>query len=237
MVLFFDIDGTLLSTTGCGVAAMQIAARRRFGESFSFDGIPVAGRLDPLIISDALVRNGIADTGEHHRVLRAEYGAILGEMLHERAEAAALPGVHDLLAALAEPARHGHVTLALLTGNFEETGLLKLRRCGIEPDLFAFGVYGDHAPTSPPAREDLVPVGMERARRRRNRALSSGEFVVIGDTPHDVRCAVVHGGRSLAVATGRSSVQELRDAGADLAVPDLRETRRLVDWILSVPAS
>ena len=236
MVLFFDIDGTLLSTTGCGVAAMQVAARRRFGESFSFEGISVAGRLDPLIIAEALARNGIADTPEHHHALRAEYGAILDAMLESKAEAAALPGVHELLAALAEPARRGQVVLALLTGNFEETGLLKLRRCGIDPDLFAFGVYGDHAPTTPPKREDLVPVGMQRAARRGSRAYARGEFVVIGDTPHDVRCALVHGGRSLAVATGRSNVEELRDAGADLAVPDLRDTRRLVDWILSVPA-
>lgn len=236
MVLFFDIDGTLLSTTGAGVAAMQIAARRRFGEAFSFDGIPVAGRLDPLIIADALARNGIADTHEHHAALRADYGMILDSMLADSTHAKALPGVHDLLAALAEPASRGHVTLALLTGNFEETGLLKLRRCGIDPALFAFGVYGDHAPASPPRREDLVPVGMQRARARGIRDYSPGEFVVIGDTPHDVRCAVVHGGRSLAVATGRSSVEELRTAGADLAVHDLRDTRRLVEWMLDVPA-
>jgi len=157
-------------------------------------------------------------------------------MLEGNAEATALPGVHDLLAALATPTRQGRVTLALLTGNFEEAGLLKLRRCGIDPGLFAFGVYGDHAPTSPPAREDLVPVGMERARRHGRREYLPGEFVVIGDTPHDVRCAVVHGGRSLAVATGRSSVEELQVAGADLAVPDLRQTQRLVDWILESTA-
>ena len=72
MVLFFDIDGTLLSTTGAGVTAMQTAARRRFGEAFSFDGIPVAGRLDPLIIADAFARNGIADTPEHHAAVRAD---------------------------------------------------------------------------------------------------------------------------------------------------------------------
>lgn len=232
MVLFFDIDGTLLSTTGCGVAAMQQAARRRFGEHFSFDGIPVAGRLDPLIIADALIRNGIADTPEHHAALRAEYGGLLATMLEGSAEAAALPGVHELLAALATPARQGRVTLALLTGNFEEAGLLKLRRCGIDPAHFAFGVYGDHAPTSPPKREDLVPVGMERARRHGRRTFRPGEFVVIGDTPHDVRCALVHGGRSLAVATGRSTVEELDASGADWAVPDLRDTQRLVEWIL-----
>lgn len=236
MVLFFDIDGTLLSTTGCGVAAMQQAARRRFGDHFSFDGIPVAGRLDPLIIADALARNGIADTPDHHAALRAEYGGLLAAMLERSDEAAALPGVHDLLAALAAPARQGRVTLALLTGNFEEAGLLKLRRCGIDPGLFSFGVYGDHAPTSPPAREDLVPVGMDRARRHGRPALGPGEFIVIGDTPHDVRCAVVHGGRSLAVATGRSTVEELHQAGADLAVPDLRETQRLVDWMLGPSA-
>lgn len=232
MLLLFDIDGTLLSTTGCGVSAMQHAARSCFGDHISFEGVSVAGRLDPLIISDVFRLHDVPDTAANHAKLRGVYLEALEERLEAAAHAAALPGVAELLAALGPHAARGSAIMALLTGNFEESGLMKLARCGIEPSQFAFGVFGDHARVSPPRREDLVPVGMERGARLRGRPIRPDEVVIIGDTPADVRCALEHGGRCLAVATGRSSVAELREAGAHWAVEDLRQTDEIVQWLL-----
>ena len=45
--------------------------------------------------------------------------------------------------------------------------------------------------------------------------------IVIGDTTRDVACAQAFGARSLAVASGKSSVDELLAAGADCAVGSL----------------
>jgi phosphoglycolate phosphatase-like HAD superfamily hydrolase len=55
---------------------------------------------------------------------------------------------------------------------------------------------------------------------------------IIGDTPLDVDCAKAHGCRAIGVATGPYSVDQLRDAGADLAVADLSDTAMLLQWIL-----
>lgn len=233
MILFFDIDGTLLSTTGCGVAAMQQAGRDCFGARFTMEGVPVAGRLDPLILADAFAISGVPDTHEHRLAVRTAYAARLAERLADSKQAQPLPGVPELLHALRPAATSGRVLLALLTGNFEETGLLKLERCGIDPAQFRVGVFGDHAQTTPPKREDLVPVGVARATKVRGRSIASGEVVVIGDTPHDVRCATAHGGWSLGVATGRSSAAELAAAGAHLAAADLRDTNEILSWLMS----
>ncbi|MCX5691229.1 MAG: HAD hydrolase-like protein [Planctomycetota bacterium] len=233
MLLLFDIDGTLLSTTGCGASAMQHAARSCFGDHISFEGISVAGRLDPLILADVFAKHGVADTPEHHAKVRSVYLGALEERLANAAKAMALPGVHELLGMLVPHASRGAAIMALLTGNFEESGLMKLERCGIEPWMFAFGVYGEHARTSPPRREDLVPVGMERAARLRGRATRPEEVVIIGDTPADVRCALEHGGRCLAVATGHFSVADLQAAGAHWVVEDLTQTDRIVEWLLN----
>jgi phosphoglycolate phosphatase len=54
---------------------------------------------------------------------------------------------------------------------------------------------------------------------------------VIGDTPHDVQCALAHGCRCLGVATGRSSVRELLAAGASRAVEDLSDTQGVLTWL------
>jgi phosphoglycolate phosphatase len=230
MVLFFDIDGTLLHTTGCGMASILEAGRELHGPSFTLEGIPVAGRLDPLIFSDAFERNNIPDTHEHHVALRRAYIPKLNTRLQTTATATVLPGVNSLLDALTDAHTQSRVTLSLLTGNFQESGTLKLVRCGIDPARFAFGVWGDDGPPKP-KREDLVPVGMRRADAFRSRPHAHNDFVVIGDTPHDVRCAKVHGGRCLAVATGQFSLEQLRDAGADLAVPTLEATDELVAWL------
>jgi hypothetical protein len=47
-----------------------------------------------------------------------------------------------------------------------------------------------------------------------------------------VDVAAAHGARSLAVATGLAGLAELQAAGATLALPDLSETSRVVEWIL-----
>ena len=52
--------------------------------------------------------------------------------------------------------------------------------------------------------------------------------IVIGDTPLDVGCAAHVGARSLAVATGSHSVEELRAAGADAVLKDLSDTDEVV---------
>jgi phosphoglycolate phosphatase-like HAD superfamily hydrolase len=47
---------------------------------------------------------------------------------------------------------------------------------------------------------------------------------VVGDTPHDVACALAAGATPVGVATGGFSVQQLRASGADIVFEDLRET-------------
>ena len=57
------------------------------------------------------------------------------------------------------------VILGVLTGNFAETGRLKLRHCGIDPDAFQLHVWGDESPHPRPSR------GRARPRRRAGRRL------------------------------------------------------------------
>ena len=52
--------------------------------------------------------------------------------------------------------------------------------------------------------------------------------VYIADSVRDAAAANVAGVRCLGVATGRSTLSELRDAGADPVVTDLTDTSRLV---------
>jgi phosphoglycolate phosphatase len=56
--------------------------------------------------------------------------------------------------------------------------------------------------------------------------------IVIGDTPHDIDCARVAGARSIAVATGGYTLDQLRDAGADEVLLDLSDTAAVLALLL-----
>jgi phosphoglycolate phosphatase len=51
--------------------------------------------------------------------------------------------------------------------------------------------------------------------------------VLIGDTPRDVAAGRAAGVQVIAVASGRSSVEELQAAGADEVLADLTDTAKL----------
>lgn len=224
MLILFDIDGTLLLTEGAGVAAMQDAGRELFGAHFSTDGVEFSGRLDPLIWIDLAQRNGVNDHNGAHDRFRAAYRRHLQRRLAGSPTATALPGVRQLIDALLAEG----IGLGLLTGNYPETGRIKLESAGIDPDAFAVHAWGCDGPT----RRDLPPIALRQYCDLRRRSLGPEHVVVIGDTPHDVDCARVHGCRSLGVATGAFTIEALRAAGADLALADLSDTPHIVNWLL-----
>jgi phosphoglycolate phosphatase-like HAD superfamily hydrolase len=112
-----------------------------------------------------------------------------------------LPGVREILEHLrACP----DVCSLLLTGNTEAGGHAKLRHYGLDA-YFAHGAFADGLADRPAiARRALT-----RARELLGPDLPAGRTYVIGDTPHDIRCAREIGARAIAVATGGSPLADL----------------------------
>jgi phosphoglycolate phosphatase len=229
MLILFDIDATLITTSRSGVLAMQDAGRVLHGSTFTIEGTEFAGRLDPLIIEDLLRANRIALSSAAVDAFRAGYRDHLAARLTDPAIARALPGVITLLNRL-RPLPD--VTLGLLTGNFPETGVMKLRACGIDPAWFTIQVWGDESPHTPPSREHLPAIGLARYALRHSRQLHPSRVTIIGDTPHDIACALANSCRALGVATGSFSASDLAAAGADLALENLADTDRVVAWLI-----
>ena len=223
MLVLFDIDMTMITTSRAGMAAMTDAGRELFGDDFNTDWLEFAGRLDPLLVMDIHRSRGHEHTAEGEARFRSLYAKHLGVRLLEKAASCrALPGVIDLLHAVKGDPR---LVLGVLTGNWAETGSMKLKACGIDPAWFRVSVWGDESESVPPTRDDLPRVAMKRW------GGTPPLGVIVGDTPHDVRCAKVNGLRALAVATGKFPVEELRASGADLVVTDLSDTREVMAWL------
>ena len=221
-IVLFDIDGTLVLTGRAGLRGMTSAFSRLYGSTGALEGIPVAGRTDRAIVSDALRAAGRAVTSDEIRRLRDAYVADLQiEIGRPVADfSGVLPGVEALLDELdAEPG----VSVGLLTGNFEAGARIKLGHFDLW-DRFAFGAFGDDHDD----RNALVPIALARAREAGIAEPPADRVVVIGDTPLDVACARAHGARAVAVATGSYSSDQLRDAGADVVVDTLIGARSLI---------
>ena len=229
MLVLFDIDGTLLLTQRAGMNAMCDAGRELFGQSFTMDGVEFAGRLDCLIWLDLVRLNALEDTQANHDRFRTTYGLHLRRRLDTERKTLLLPGVGDLVQRL--DAERG-VTLGLLTGNYPETGRMKIASAGLDPNVFKVNAWGIDGRT----RRDLPPVAMERHREHHGRSVAPEQVIIIGDTPHDVDCAKAHGCRSIGVATGVFTREALNESGADLAVDDLSRTADVLAWMLQTRA-
>jgi phosphoglycolate phosphatase-like HAD superfamily hydrolase len=149
-----------------------------------------------------------------HASFRALYAQLLvDELARAEKKCQAMPGVHALIAELQA---RGRSTLGLLTGNYRETGSLKLEAAGLAARSFSVAAWGDMAATRP----DLVPVAVSQV----GRPVHARDVVVIGDTVRDVQCARDNGAFCIAVATGGGTRDELSAAGADVVLDSLADT-------------
>ena len=120
------------------------------------------------------------------------------------------------------------VFIGLLTGNIEEGARIKIKHYGIEK-YFMFGAFGcDHFD-----RNKLGPIALERARQNHGLQFDSQETFVIGDTPKDINCAKAFGARSLAVATGSFSCEQLMDYDPDYLLDDLSDWEKISNFLLT----
>ena len=224
-LLLFDIDGTLLKTAGAGMRAMNRVARELFGDTFHWEGISAGGRLDPHIFADALQLNGLPDHLDHHETFHRRYIPALAAELDAVADRVEiLPGMHELIASMR---RRSDVVVGMVTGNYAAAAPLKLRAAGYDPTWFQVGAFGDEADDRP----GLVALAIRRYHERFGSAVEPDDVIVIGDTPHDVDCALVNGCRVLAVATGSATHRQLEEAGATVVVDDLSDPAPLLQMI------
>lgn len=216
-LVLFDIDGTLVLTGGAGMRAMNRACESVVGLADALTGIPVAGRTDWIILEDALRRIGRGLDDSLFATLRDRYVQHLRHEIEHPGHGtkAVMPGIRELLEALAS---RDDAFLGLLTGNFEEGARIKLEHFDLWR-YFACGAFGDDAAD----RNALVPFAVERARQC-GVAVAFADVLVVGDTPHDVACAQAVGAVPVAVATGTYTVDQLREAGAEMVFEDLSDT-------------
>lgn len=225
-LILFDIDGTLLLSGRAGLRAMTRAFQDTFGITDAFKGENFGGRTDSYLVSKALQNAGLPDTPEQHERFRENYIPLLAEEIEHpgTGHKGLMPGARELLEALHD---HHHLHLALLTGNYRDAAEIKLQHFEIW-DFFEWGAFSDDSAD----RNELVPIARRRAGTYDIPDEAIERVIVIGDTPHDIECARVAGARSIAVATGGFTIEQLKEFGADEVLKDLSDTEAVLALLL-----
>ena len=210
-LFLFDIDGTLISP--------GITARRLFveivteltGKKIPLEVQHVAGFTDPLILKDMLQRAGIEGIELNDAI--DKFFPIYYERLEERYKAAADKKIYDEVGnLLKELSEEKNIYLGLVTGNMKRSAMIKLTPFDLDR-FFPVGAFA----SDDPDRDKLPPIAVGRAEKDWNVEFQNENVFVVGDTIHDIRCALVNNYRAVGIARrdGDKEKSMLKSAGAD----------------------
>jgi phosphoglycolate phosphatase len=213
--VLFDIDGTLLVTGGAGAVAWQRAFEELHGVEANIDEHTEAGMTDPeiaaIVFHEVIGREGAPE--ERAKAIGC-YLKHLPDTVAESSGYRVMPGIEKLLDRLIDDG----VLLGLVTGNIEAAAHIKLARAHLNR-FFSFGGYGSDSPD----RTEVTKAALQRAELVSGGTLIDGACIAVGDTPRDVKAGHGAGIKVVGVATGKYSVDELSEAGADWALATVED--------------
>jgi phosphoglycolate phosphatase-like HAD superfamily hydrolase len=198
-VLFWDIDGTLLTTAKGGMFAWDDGVKEITGKDFQLQQLRVPGLTDYQIAAKTCELLGLEASAPLVERLVRRYESLLPTSLPRRV-GHVLPNVREILEQLRG---RSDVRSYLLTGNTRGGAKAKLTHYGLI-DFFPEGAFAEDTR----ARATIAERALLLARTAGH--VDERDMFVIGDTPHDIECANAIGVRTIAVATGGYSVDELR---------------------------
>jgi phosphoglycolate phosphatase-like HAD superfamily hydrolase len=215
-LVLFDIDGTLVRAAGLHHKYSLIEGIRRVtGLSTTLDDVPTAGMLDRDLIVSMLRTVGQSKSGIRKilpQIIPECQGCYVANCAMDLRSSVCV-GVPEFLAHLEE---RGAV-LGLVTGNLSQIGWKKVELAGLRA-YFSIGAFAEDGTT----RTRLAQVAARRAVKQgligKNCRIS-----LIGDHVNDVEAAKRNGFRAVAVATGVTSLEELRASQPDILVSNLTE--------------
>src|SRR5262245_53329884 len=212
-LVLFDIDGTLIRTGGAGVKAFAKVFDHLFQAADGFEKLKFAGRTDVSLVREFFGFHGIPATEDNFKRFFENYVFWLDHILRET-KGGVCPGVRDLIHGCKRLERPP--ILGLLTGNIQLGAEIKLRHYGLW-DEFETGAFADDHED----RAQIAAIAKRRGARILGKKLKGEQVLVVGDTPLDIACARATNAKVLAVATGGSTIDQLKEHRPDFLIPDL----------------
>ncbi|TCR22922.1 haloacid dehalogenase-like hydrolase [Streptomyces sp. BK205] len=234
VLVLWDIDRTLLYV---GDIDRQVY-RETFAEIVGrrVEHLPARGTgvTMPLAIRSLLLDNGVPETQVSQLLPR------MVELLPQRLAAhtddlreqgVLMPGA---VAALKAVQTQPGCVPTVVTGNLKPNALLKLAAFDLTgylvTEIGGYSSDNDHRPA-------LVAVAQQRAQAAYGVPFTRTNTVIIGDSLEDVRTGQEGGAPVIAVASGKTTAEELASAGADIVLDSLEETPQLLHAITTLTST
>ncbi|WP_245966784.1 HAD family hydrolase [Sphaerisporangium album] len=220
--MLWNVDLTLVDVTIVTREAYADAFRQVTGRPL-VKLAPAMGRADSEIIFETLAINGIVTSDEHlPKFIDALAGAFSGRRRRLDKDGRVMPGAKEALKAVS---RLEGVVQSVLTGTIKSNAIHKLRAFGLDAFVdFEVGGYGEEVYP----KATLLQVAQGRVKRMYGFTCDGSNTVLIGDSTRDVQTARIAGASMIAVASGRSTATELREAGANIVLEDLTNPSEVV---------
>ncbi|MGW2590307.1 HAD family hydrolase [Streptomyces sp. NPDC001515] len=228
ILVLWDIDRTLVYTGDTD--------RRVYIEAFTeVVGYPPTtlpargtGVTMPVAVRELLRANGIPERDQAvlaDRIIAELPGRLAAHRLVLATSGVVMPGAVQALSAVQQTK---HLIPTVVTGNLQKNAEIKLSALGLigylDTDIGGYASDDPHRPA-------LVRIAQDRALAKHGHRFTSATTVIVGDSLEDVRTGLEGGSRVIAVASGTTSEEQLRSAGADHVLPDLRSSSRLLRLI------
>ena len=204
-LLYWDIDGTLLNTGRAGLYAIEEVFHDLKGADVPVPKIAAGGRTDNFICQQLLYKaTGIMPTDDEvHAFCRGYEKKLLKWLKRKAEEGVVLPHVEENLAFFQQRKDYRQL---LLTGNSAIGARMKM-------DVFGLSQYFDFDHSGFACqfyyRDDMARHACELAKKAWGDTI--GTMYVIGDTPYDIQCGKAIGAKTISVATGRYTYDQLAE--------------------------
>ncbi len=223
-LVLFDIDGTLIGGENKSHKfSFSYAFKKVYGIDTNIDIIDHPGKTDQQIIIEVLKKKNLDEKQIKSKI--TECMKIMVDYFNKfinNENIFLLDGVQELLDELN---KNGFI-MGLVTGNLEDIARSKLKKVDINQYFKAGGFGSDDT-----NRANLIKLAIKRTGSNFLFKFSNNVFLV-GDTPRDMKAGKSAGVKTVGVTTGIYSKEQLKDAGADFVVPDLKNKEAILKIIL-----
>jgi phosphoglycolate phosphatase-like HAD superfamily hydrolase len=223
-LILFDIDRTLIFNSKAHHKAFSEAFKKVYGVDTSIEIINHHGMTDQQIIIEVLKKNGLRAKEIKPKI--KECMKVMVDSFNEFIEnekIVSLDGIQNLLDALN---KNGFL-MGLVTGNLEDIARGKLKKAGIN-HYFKVGGFG----SDDIKRVNLVKLAIKRAEKNFSFKSNNNVFL-IGDAPQDMKAGKEARVKTIGVTTGIYSKEQLKNAGADFVVANLKDKNKILKLINS----
>lgn len=224
-LVLFDIDGTLVKNNRGLLSESGLLIKKHFGIDIDPAAINGSGMTDRGILSTRLKHFGVKKPEKDSRFENAlnDWHNITNENI-EKYGVEVISNAKELLDEFSKE----EVVLGVLTGNTPKRAELKLAKAGLW-NYFTVGAFG-HAHIK---RSKLVGVAIKDALEKTGIVFKKKDIVIIGDTVRDIECAKEAGVKVIAVATGKESIEILKNEKPDFVFVDLKDISGIIKAVFS----